>query len=47
MAHLGLTPQSIYKFGTYNVRAKKEEEADKLRRRCKIVAGGGMFCVGA
>src|SRR6187549_1053254 len=30
MGHLGLTPQSIYKFGTYNVRAKEEEEANKL-----------------
>src|SRR6188768_77911 len=29
MAHLGLTPQSIYKFGTYSVRAKEEEEANK------------------
>src|SRR6201747_245729 len=31
MGHLGLTPQSIYKFGTYNVRAKEEGEANKLR----------------
>src|SRR5210317_2259624 len=31
MGHLGLTPQSIYKFGTYTVRAKKEDEAIKLR----------------
>ena len=30
MGHLGLTPQSIYKFGTYTVRAKEEEEANKL-----------------
>ena len=30
MGHLGLTPQSIYKFGTYNVRAKEEAEAQKL-----------------
>src|ERR1017187_5067103 len=30
MGHLGLTPQSIYKFGTYNVRAKEEEEAKRL-----------------
>jgi 3-methyl-2-oxobutanoate hydroxymethyltransferase len=30
MGHLGLTPQSIYKFGTYEVRAKEEEEANKL-----------------
>jgi 3-methyl-2-oxobutanoate hydroxymethyltransferase len=31
MGHLGLTPQSIYKFGTYQVRAKEEEEADRHR----------------
>ncbi len=30
MGHLGLTPQSIYKFGTYTVRAKEEVEAEKL-----------------
>jgi len=30
MGHLGLTPQSIYKFGTYTVRAKEDQEADKL-----------------
>ena len=30
MGHLGLTPQSIYKFGTYTVRAKEEEEATRL-----------------
>ncbi|MCB0741328.1 MAG: 3-methyl-2-oxobutanoate hydroxymethyltransferase, partial [Chitinophagaceae bacterium] len=35
MGHLGLTPQSIYKFGTYTVRAKEEAEADKLRRDAK------------
>ena len=33
MGHLGLTPQSIYKFGTYTVRAKEEAEAEKLKRR--------------
>src|ERR1700734_4562660 len=32
MGHLGLTPQSIYKFGTYTVRAKEETEANKLRQ---------------
>ena len=36
MGHLGLTPQSIYKFGTYNVRAKEEDEADKLRNDAKL-----------
>ena len=35
MGHLGLIPQSIYKFGTYVVRAKKEEEAEKLRKDAK------------
>ena len=50
MGHLGLTPQSIHKFGTYNVRAKDEEEAEKLVRdahelRIPIIgigAGGGV-----
>ena len=32
MGHLGLTPQSIYKFGTYTVRAKEEAEAEKLKK---------------
>ena len=36
MGHLGLTPQSIYKFGTYTVRAKEEEEANKLRNDAKL-----------
>jgi 3-methyl-2-oxobutanoate hydroxymethyltransferase len=37
MGHLGLTPQSIYKFGTYNVRAKEEEEAAKLLEDAKLL----------
>ena len=37
MGHLGLTPQSIYKFGTYTVRAKEEHEAQKLKDDAKIV----------
>src|SRR5687768_6891888 len=37
MGHLGLTPQSIYKFGTYTVRAKEEVEANKLRRDAKLL----------
>jgi len=45
MGHLGLTPQSIYKFGTYTVRAKKEEEADKLRRDIKLLEKWGCFGV--
>jgi 3-methyl-2-oxobutanoate hydroxymethyltransferase len=43
MGHLGLTPQSIYKFGTYTVRAKEEAEAEKLKR-CTAVAGSRLFC---
>ncbi len=45
MGHLGLTPQSIYKFGTYNVRAKEQEEADKLRRDAKLLEEAGCFAV--
>ena len=37
MGHLGLTPQSIYKFGTYTVRAKEEEEAKKLLSDAKLL----------
>src|SRR5688500_6031362 len=43
MGHLGLTPQSIYKFGTYNVRAKEEIEANKLRSDAKILQEAGCF----
>src|ERR1017187_8417878 len=43
MGHLGLTPQSIYKFGTYAVRAKEEEEADKLRRDALFLQEAGCF----
>lgn len=43
MGHLGLTPQSIYKFGTYSVRAKEEEEANKLRRDAKLLEEAGCF----
>lgn len=45
MAHLGLTPQSIYKFGTYSVRAKEEEEADKLRADAKRLEDAGCFAM--
>ncbi|WP_153798680.1 3-methyl-2-oxobutanoate hydroxymethyltransferase [Foetidibacter luteolus] len=45
MGHLGLTPQSIYKFGTYNVRAKEEAEAAKLRRDAKLLQETGCFAV--
>lgn len=43
MGHLGLTPQSIYKFGTYNVRAKEEAEAAKLRSDAKLLEEAGCF----
>jgi 3-methyl-2-oxobutanoate hydroxymethyltransferase len=43
MGHLGLTPQSIYKFGTYAVRAKEEEEADKLLQDAKVLQDCGCF----
>ncbi|MCH7399983.1 3-methyl-2-oxobutanoate hydroxymethyltransferase [Belliella sp. DSM 107340] len=45
MGHLGLTPQSIYKFGTYTVRAKEEEEANKLLEDAKILEETGCFAL--
>jgi 3-methyl-2-oxobutanoate hydroxymethyltransferase len=45
MGHLGLTPQSIYKFGTYTVRAKEEEEADKLLADAKLLEDAGCFAL--
>ncbi|CAM1359309.1 3-methyl-2-oxobutanoate hydroxymethyltransferase [Tenacibaculum soleae] len=45
MGHLGLTPQSIYKFGTYTVRAKEEEEADKLIEDAKLLEQLGCFAL--
>jgi 3-methyl-2-oxobutanoate hydroxymethyltransferase len=45
MGHLGLTPQSIYKFGTYTVRAKKEDEADKLIEDAKILEECGCYAI--
>src|SRR5215218_171854 len=45
MGHLGLTPQSIYKFGTYNVRAKEATEADKLRADAKLLQEAGCFAL--
>ncbi len=45
MGHLGLTPQSIYKFGTYNVRAKEEAEATKLMEDAKILELAGCFAL--
>jgi 3-methyl-2-oxobutanoate hydroxymethyltransferase len=43
MGHLGLTPQSIYKFGTYVVRAKEEEEAKKLIADAHVLEDCGCF----
>ncbi|WP_421938607.1 3-methyl-2-oxobutanoate hydroxymethyltransferase [Pedobacter sp.] len=43
MGHLGLTPQSIYKFGTYTVRAKEEEEANKLKTDVLALQEAGCF----
>ncbi len=43
MGHLGLTPQSIHKFGTYSVRAKSEEEAEKLLKDAHILEEAGCF----
>jgi 3-methyl-2-oxobutanoate hydroxymethyltransferase len=45
MGHLGLTPQSIYQFGTYNVRAKEEEEALKLKKDALLLQEAGCFGV--
>jgi 3-methyl-2-oxobutanoate hydroxymethyltransferase len=45
MGHLGLTPQSIYKFGTYNVRAKETEEANKLIEDAKLLETLGCFAI--
>ncbi len=45
MGHLGLTPQSIYKFGTYQVRAKEEAEAERLRSDAKMLDECGCFAV--
>ena len=43
MGHLGLTPQSIYKFGTYSVRAKEEEEAEQLLKDAQMLEKSGCF----
>lgn len=45
MGHLGLTPQSIYKFGTYTVRAKEEEEAEKLKADALMLERAGCFAL--
>lgn len=45
MGHLGLTPQSIFKFGTYTVRAKEEAEAKKLVEDAKVLEDCGCFAI--
>jgi len=45
MGHLGLTPQSIYKFGTYQVRAKETAEADRLKNDAKKLEEAGCFAI--
>ena len=45
MGHLGLTPQSIYKFGTYTVRATENEEAEKLIKDSKMLEEAGCFAL--
>jgi len=45
MGHLGLTPQSIYKFGTYNVRAKEQEEANRIIEDAKMLDKIGCFAL--
>jgi 3-methyl-2-oxobutanoate hydroxymethyltransferase len=45
MGHLGLTPQSIYKFGTYTVRAKEEAEAEKLKKDMLRIQEAGCFSI--
>ncbi|MBW2937771.1 3-methyl-2-oxobutanoate hydroxymethyltransferase [Aureisphaera sp. CAU 1614] len=45
MGHLGLTPQSIYKFGTYTVRAKEEQEAETLKEDALMLEKAGCFAI--
>jgi len=45
MGHLGLTPQSIYKFGTYTVRAKEDAEAEKLKSDALMLEKAGCFAI--
>ncbi len=45
MGHLGLTPQSIYKFGTYTVRAKEADEAKRLISDAKLLQDSGCFAI--
>lgn len=45
MGHLGLTPQSIHKFGTYAVRAKEEDEAERLLQDAVALENAGCFAL--
>ena len=45
MGHLGLTPQSIYKFGTYTVRAREEAEAEELIKDARLLEEIGCFSI--
>jgi 3-methyl-2-oxobutanoate hydroxymethyltransferase len=45
MGHLGITPQSIHKFGTYVVRAREEEEAEKLIEDAHLLEETGCFAI--
>jgi 3-methyl-2-oxobutanoate hydroxymethyltransferase len=45
MGHLGLTPQSIHKFGTYTVRAREADEAEKLKRDAQLLEKAGCFAI--
>ncbi|MBA4303031.1 MAG: 3-methyl-2-oxobutanoate hydroxymethyltransferase [Sphingobacteriaceae bacterium] len=45
MGHLGLTPQSIYKFGTYTVRAKENDEAEQLKNDARLLEAAGCFAL--
>ena len=45
MGHLGLTPQSIHKFGTYQVRATEPDEADEIRRDALALEDAGVFAI--
>lgn len=45
VGHLGLTPQSVYKFGGFGVRAKEEAEADKLMKDAKLLEEAGCFAL--
>jgi 3-methyl-2-oxobutanoate hydroxymethyltransferase len=45
MGHLGLTPQSIHKFGTYQVRATEPDEAEEIRRDARALEDAGVFAI--